>query len=260
MPFDAVTRAPQVSQSISAQILKAIQTGAYPVGARLPTEAELARQFGVSRPSVREALAALQFAGHVETRRGYGSVVVTPPPLVAEATRLPDHELRNARDAVDLLEARLLVEPYALAVAADDPDRQALAEASDLIHGMSVAVDEPDLHAETDLLVHRALLMVCPNRSLRATALSLIDRSMDLPLLPARLKAWAAPVLPHVWSDQHAAAHAALAAGDAVGARAASAAHLRSVVDNIAASVADDPQVGQQLADALRRLPWSVLP
>lgn len=260
MQFDVLTRAPQVSQSISTQILEAIRAGAYPEGTRLPTEVELARQFGVSRPSVREALAALQFAGHVESRRGYGSVVAHPRPVAPQATKPPDHQLRTARDAVDLLEARLLVEPYALAVAAADPDRQVLAEASDLIRGMSVAVDEPDLHAETDLLVHRALLMVCPNRSLRATALSLIDRSMDLPLLPARLKAWAAPVLPHVWTDQHAAAHAALAAGDAAAARAASIGHLRSVVDNIAASLVDEPEVGQQVADALRRLPWSVLP
>ena len=53
-----------------------IQSGAYPVGALLPTEAELRARFGVSRHTVREALRQLRDEGLVTSRQGAGTSVV----------------------------------------------------------------------------------------------------------------------------------------------------------------------------------------
>ncbi len=58
---------------------RAIERGEYAAGARLPPERDLAKQLGVSRPSVREALIALEVEGYVEVRIGSGVYVWAPP-------------------------------------------------------------------------------------------------------------------------------------------------------------------------------------
>jgi len=78
-------RAPLVSASVAEQLLVLIVDGTFSVGERLPSEVDLARDFRVSRPSVREALAALAFAGHVESRRGFGTVVISKEPSAGRA-------------------------------------------------------------------------------------------------------------------------------------------------------------------------------
>lgn len=215
---------------------------------------QVTRDFAVSRPSVREALAALQFAGHVTSRRGFGTVVLRGRPSPQAQTGAPPARrrrvLRSLTEAVDLLETRLLLEPHALAVAATDPDRQALDAARGLISGMRVAVDEPRLLATSDLLVHRALLAVCRNAVLRESATDLLDLSADPLLLTSRTHAWSSSELPHRWADQHEEVCEAIAAGDADTAHDSSVAHLASVVDNLSAAVTagGEPVLARRLA------------
>jgi len=249
--FSPLPRARQVSAHVAEQILERIENGALPLGARLPSEAELARDFAVSRPSVREALAALQFAGHVESRRGFGTVVVSSKPAAGSRPRPP---LQALGQAIDLLETRLVVEPHALASAAEDPDHLALKSARTLIHGMRVAAGDPELRASTDIRVHRALLAACRNTILRETAGELLDLCLDPMLLTARTKAWRSSDLPQVWADQHEVVCEAIASGDPEAARAGSLTHLASVVDNLAAVAATDPHLQRRLSAMTRRL------
>ncbi len=250
--FRRLDRAPHVSASVAEQILDQIRRGSLPVGARLPSEMELARTFGVSRPSVREALAALQFAGHTESRRGFGTVVVRVESTGATAERV--QELRTLDEAVDLLETRIILEPSALMIAASDPDLDALAAARVLIGGMRMAVDEPELHASTDIGVHRALLSVCRNARLREAAISLLDLSLDPLLRTARTQAWSSHDLPHVWADHHDAVCRAITSGDGAGARDASLSHLASVVENLAAATAHEPKLGLRVRALMNRV------
>ena len=75
MPLQAVE--PQrLYRQIAEQIRAAILAGKFLVGARLPAERDLAQQLGVSRPSVREALIALEVEGWVEVRTGSGIYVL----------------------------------------------------------------------------------------------------------------------------------------------------------------------------------------
>ena len=72
-------------RQIAEQLRELIGKGEFAVGARIPAERDLARQLGVSRPSVREALIALEVEGWVEVRTGSGVYVLdrsqrTPPP------------------------------------------------------------------------------------------------------------------------------------------------------------------------------------
>src|SRR3954465_5256395 len=62
-------------QQIADQIRELIDQGGFEVGARLPPERDLAQQLGVSRPSLREALIALDVEGRVEVRSGSGVYV-----------------------------------------------------------------------------------------------------------------------------------------------------------------------------------------
>jgi DNA-binding FadR family transcriptional regulator len=72
-------------RQIAEQMRKGMISGEFPVGARLPAERELATQLGVSRPSVREALIALEVEGWVEVRTGSGVYVLNREPRNADA-------------------------------------------------------------------------------------------------------------------------------------------------------------------------------
>src|SRR5690349_3269825 len=75
MPLQAVENR-RLYRQIADQIAALIERGEYRPGQRLPPERDLAKQLGVSRPSVREALIALEVEGYVEVRIGSGVYVV----------------------------------------------------------------------------------------------------------------------------------------------------------------------------------------
>ena len=62
-------------RQIAEQLRGLIAAGEFATGSRLPAERDLARQLGVSRPSVREALIALEVEGWVEVRVGSGEYI-----------------------------------------------------------------------------------------------------------------------------------------------------------------------------------------
>jgi len=97
----------QVARSIAASIAE----GRYVPGDRLPSERGLADSFGVSRPTIRDAMIALEFQGLVEARQGSG-VYVT-------ARAKPEADTTEAEvSALELTEARRLFEGEACALAA----------------------------------------------------------------------------------------------------------------------------------------------
>jgi DNA-binding FadR family transcriptional regulator len=71
MPI-AIVETRRLYRQIAAQLSALIASGEFAVGQRLPSERELAAQLGVSRPSLREALIALELEGLVEVRVGAG--------------------------------------------------------------------------------------------------------------------------------------------------------------------------------------------
>ena len=64
---------------VADELAGSIRNGPYKTGEKLPAERELAETFGVSRPTVREAMIALEIFGVVEIRHGSGIYVVEPP-------------------------------------------------------------------------------------------------------------------------------------------------------------------------------------
>jgi GntR family transcriptional repressor for pyruvate dehydrogenase complex len=108
-------------QRVAKVIAAAILDGQYPVGSRLPGERELAESFSVSRPTVREAMIALEIYGLVEARHGSGLYVIGKPSQDNEPAELDV-------GAFELVEARILFEGEAAAVAAMTIDAEILGE------------------------------------------------------------------------------------------------------------------------------------
>jgi len=75
MPIQAIEPR-RLYRQIADQLRSLIHQGEYAVGSRLPAERDLALQLGVSRPSVREALIALEVEGLVDVRVGSGVLVL----------------------------------------------------------------------------------------------------------------------------------------------------------------------------------------
>lgn len=72
-----------IFRQLARTLVTTIETGAVRIGERLPTEAELAQRYGVSRHTVREAMAQLRALGLIESRQGVGSVVLSNHARVA---------------------------------------------------------------------------------------------------------------------------------------------------------------------------------
>lgn len=67
-------------EKIAADLEEQIKSGKYPVGARLPTKAQLMNEYGVSLNTVDRAIRELKKAGLAEPRQGRGTYVTAPPP------------------------------------------------------------------------------------------------------------------------------------------------------------------------------------
>ena len=91
-----------------------ISSGTYPAGGRLPPERELAEQFSVSRPTIREAIIALEAKGLVRIKSGSGVYVLSPN----AGNRVPGHGEMREGSAFELTEARAALEGEAAALAA----------------------------------------------------------------------------------------------------------------------------------------------
>lgn len=235
--FEPLQQARPIAAQITELILERIHSGALAVGTRLPGEVELARQFGVSRPTIREAIGALQFAGYVDSTRGHAKQVVS----VDGNGSARSGALVNATPeaVVQLMEARLVIEPQAAALAALDPDLIALKKAESLVQGMSLAASQPSWHASTDLRVHRALVEVCRNQIVTEAALRLLDMAAAPVLRVARERAWSDPDLPRLWTAHHRDVLDAIRNRDPEQAEASSWRHLASAAGNVLAALPD---------------------
>src|SRR5581483_11761573 len=103
VPLEAV-EARRLYRQVADQLRSLIERGEYAVGSRLPTERELAEQLKVSRPTVREALIALEVEGRVRIRVGSGIYVTEPTAIAsvpASATIEGPFELLRAREFIE---------------------------------------------------------------------------------------------------------------------------------------------------------------
>ncbi|MEC3911864.1 FadR/GntR family transcriptional regulator [Sphingobium sp. CR2-8] len=231
-------------QELARSLLQLLSKGAFAVGDRLPAERELAARFNVSRPTVREAMIALEVQGFVEVRVGSGAYVV----------RVPRHEDQPGFhiSAFELTEARLLFEGEAAALAASQIVEEELAELEMLVKDIEQENNRSFDTVDADRAFHLAIARATRNQAIFEAVdqlWRLRDTSPEASLLHA--KALSANVKPIV--DDHRAILDALRSKDSSAARDAMRKHLSSVLDSLLFAVEERAvQQARQAIEAKR--------
>jgi len=219
MPIQTVE--PQrLYRQIADQLRSLISKGEFATGTRLPAERDLAKQLGVSRPSVREALIAMEVEGWVEVRTGSG-VYVLDRPTRAKTPQLAPTEW----GPLELIRARRVVEGEIASMAAVQAKRKDIDAMRKAIDAMKSDANRGVLPLEGDRAFHTAIVEACGNVVLIETVQSFWD-SRRGPLFTRlggyfeTMKSWQSAI------DEHEAIYAAICAHDGAAARAAMHAHM----------------------------------
>ncbi|WP_136684905.1 FadR/GntR family transcriptional regulator [Falsirhodobacter xinxiangensis] len=138
---------------------RAIKSGSYAPDERLPTEHDLAAEFEVSRPIVREALQKLRDQGLIYSRRGAGSFVRA----IGVKQPLGFGALENVADLMNCYEFRVTMEPEAAALAAERHDAATLAPISAALHLMRDATNRQSHREDADFQFHLAIALGSEN-------------------------------------------------------------------------------------------------
>lgn len=211
-------------QRIADDISVAIADGTYPPGSRLPSERDLAEKFNVSRPTIREAMIALEMRELVEARKGSGVYVLRAP-----ARGVVELELDVG--AFELIEARTLFEGEAAALAAASITPLQLAQLHTLLKVMDADCDAPEA-VDADRQFHLLIAEATANTLVHSAVETLWDIRDRSPLC-ARMFAQARRegVTPRV--AEHRQILDALERHDPYAAREAMRSHLKRVTDDL---------------------------
>lgn len=171
MPLQAVE--PQrLYRQIADQIRTLIQSGEFVAGSRLPAERDLAKQLGVSRPSVREALIALEVEGWVEVRTGSGVYVLDR----AQHTQSAEKTIAITEwGPLELIRARRVVEGEMAAIAAVQAKRKHIDAMRQALADMARDASAGVLPLEGDRAFHSAIVESTGNVVLVETVHSFWD-------------------------------------------------------------------------------------
>ncbi len=159
----------KLSRQVYASLLASLDSGQFSPEGRLPAESELARQYQVSRPTIRKVLEQLREERRIISRRGSGSYA-TRRPVPASAFN----------EAGSCLCFRMAVEPACAAQAAEHHTDEDIAELAGLIHRMESAWADRDLDAfvQADLAFHLAIAR-CSGNAYLSEALQNIRQSLE---------------------------------------------------------------------------------
>ena len=236
-------------QQVASTIMAAIMAGNYKPGERLPSERDLAVAFKVSRPTIREAMIALEIRGLAESRHGSGIYVADKP-----AAQVPAGDLDIG--AFELTEARRLFEGEAAALAATIITDEQLQELEAIIAEM---VDENARKQKgeiADRRFHVAIARATRNTAITTVVENLWDMRYKSPLCAYMLeRARQVGVQPRI--SEHRKILAALRKHDSKGARKAMRDHLARVIDGLLAATESDAIEGARTKAVRNRHEYS---
>ncbi|UWU16608.1 FCD domain-containing protein (plasmid) [Rhizobium sullae] len=221
MGLESGTARRSLGDLVFERMHRAIKSGAYKPDERLPTEHDLAIEFEVSRPIIREALGRLREQGFIYSRRGAGSFVRA----VGMREPLGFGQLENVADLLNCYEFRLAVEPAAAAAAADRHDATSLAAICQALELMRDATNRQSHREDADFQFHLAIARAGGNSYFYTAMEALKDHiAVGMKFHGASVKREAAGLM-RVFAEHEAIAEA-IAARDAAKAKQFMHAHL----------------------------------
>lgn len=215
---------PSLGNQAYSRLLSMLDNGEFAPSEKLPSEEKLARQLGVSRPVLRQALDKLRAEEKIYSRKGSGHYVSAP----SEAPPAPVYgALNSIADVRDFLQFRMTIEIEAAALAAQSDDHEALAQIALAHQRLNDAFAHRSSGIEEDLAFHVAIARASANRFYLQTMESVANQMRfsirlirDLSIQPAPSRA--AKVL-----QEHAEIEAAIREKDPQRARQAMTDHLK---------------------------------
>ncbi len=239
-------------QQVASTIMASITSGQYKPGERLPSERDLATAFKVSRPTIREAMIALEIRGLAETRHGSGIYVTDQLPALEGAGDLDI-------GAFELTEARRLFEGEAAALAATTITEECLEELRLIVGEMADENARNEQGWTADRRFHIAIARATRNTAIAQVIESLLDMRHKSPLCVYMLeRARRVGVQPRV--SEHRRILVALRKHDPKAARNAMRDHLARVIEDLLAATEPDalngtsPRSVKKRNDYIRRL------
>lgn len=222
-----MTERSKLYQKVAHQIEQGIRNGQYRPGTRLPAERDLADTFKVSRPTIREAMIALEIRQFVEVRHGSGVYVVEQPPADQASAEL------NV-GAFELIEARLMFEGETAALAATVMSDEEIAKIGAILEQMEAPSNSEQEDLDLDRQFHLAIAEGTQSTLVVQTIENLWDLREQSPLCRHMFEqARREGINPR--PDEHRRIYHALKARDGEAARAAMRAHLMRVSEDLLA-------------------------
>lgn len=172
------------SEFVAQQILEHIRRGTFKVGSRLPPERQIAEETGVSRPSVREAIVALQLLGVLESRPGSGTYVVrdlSDLETWVDPLAFLSLVFRSGISPFHILSARQVIEFGIADALVGRVDADDLAALDDVLGRMAEAVQRLDYDAydREDMAFHHTLARLTGNPVLEKMLSLLLKKMRD---------------------------------------------------------------------------------
>jgi len=220
-----------MSDQVAQQLLKQIEVGSFRATGKLPTEAALAQEFGVSRTVIREAISRLKNEGVVEPRQGSG--VFISEHAAIRPLRIDYAEAVDAKSLPHLLAVRRAIEAEVAAEAArrrTDADMDAI---DATLRAIEEAVGQGRDGVAEDLAFHRALADVTGNPYFLKT-LDFLNQYLEAGMKVTRGNEAARDDFSRQVRDEHAAIVAAIRAGDPMAARNAACTHMYNAARRLA--------------------------
>ena len=217
----------KVYMKIVEQVRDLIKEGRLKPGDKLPPEKILAEKFGTSRPSVREALSALEILGIIESRGGKGNFIKDNLtfPLYEQKFR----ELEEEESPFELLEARKAVETEIVGLAAKKATSEEITAIQGSLNKMKKAMTNISEIMEFDREFHINIARAAHNSLLFTMMTYLADLLKEKLWINLKEKSWSIPGRPQKYLEEHTEILNAIKNKDSKGARKGMYDHLAGV-------------------------------
>jgi GntR family transcriptional repressor for pyruvate dehydrogenase complex len=165
-----IVKSDRLYMKVAEQLKKLIDSEAIKPGERFPSERELAEKLGVSRPTIREAMIALELSGVIEIRTGSGIYVTD-----VKAKIQPELDDKGV-GPFEILEIRYILEAEACALAAARITDTQIEELRKVVNEMEEEQKQADASEKADQKFHSIIAEACQNSAIS----SVVDWLWDL--------------------------------------------------------------------------------